>query len=71
MLRNRAERYWAAEGKELLRKRLIGQKVRVVHDYTNQPKKVDNSDKVLPAKAYYTVYQNDQYVILLISIGNL
>lgn len=67
---SRAERFWAAEGKELLRKRLIGQKVRVVYDYTTQPKKKENEQKDPPSKPFCTVYQNDQNIaVILVESG--
>jgi len=65
----RAENVWAAEGKELLRKRLIGQKVRLVFDYVRRPPKREG-EKEAPEKACYSVYQNYQNLaVILVELG--
>jgi staphylococcal nuclease domain-containing protein 1 len=70
VLKDRAERYWAAEGKETLRRRLIGQKVRVVYDYTRKAKNEEGDKKGLPEKAYYSVYHGDQNIaVILVESG--
>jgi staphylococcal nuclease domain-containing protein 1 len=64
----RAEKAYAAEAKEYLRKKLIGQKVRVVLDYVRAASAAPGTTGgnrgagAAEDRAYYTVYSNDHNI---------
>lgn len=55
---------YAFEGKELLRSTLIGKTVKCIQDYVRPSYSPKGSNKVLPAKAFWSVYHKEKNVAI-------